>query len=141
VSLLSLRRTSVALLASQRAAAERTIGAGETRVRHAVEAGQIGEWELDLDTDVSVRDLRHDQIFGYREPVAEWGIDTFMSHVLPEDRPATEEAFRLSGATGTGWNIQCRIRRADDGEVRWIAAYSAPQLDAGGRAIKLFGMV
>ena len=35
----------------------------ERRTNLALEAGQMGTWELDLKTDTSVRSLRHDQIF------------------------------------------------------------------------------
>jgi hypothetical protein len=43
---------------AQRADAER-------RTNLALDAGQMGTWELDLATDTVVRSLRHDQIFGY----------------------------------------------------------------------------
>ena len=113
----------------------------ETRLRLAIEAGRIGEWELDLATNTSVRALRHDQIFGHDAPILDWGLDTFLGHVLSEDRATVEDAFERAARTGAGWNFQCRIRRNSDDAVRWIAAYSAPQLDDAGRTVKLFGMV
>ncbi len=127
--------------AIERARAERILRENAARLRLAVEAGQIGEWELDVGADSSVRSPRHDQIFGHDEPVAEWGFETFISHVLPEDRPAVELAFRQAAQTGEGWNITCRIHRRNDDEIRWINVRSTPQTDAAGGAVKLFGMV
>jgi len=124
-----------------RSRAEATLRDSETRLRVAVEAGRIGEWELDLGTDNSVRALRHDQIFGYDGPVENWGFEAFIRHVVPEDRKSVEAAFQTATETGAGWHFECRIRRADNGEVRWIAAHSAVQFDASGRATKLFGLV
>lgn len=44
----------------------------EERLRIALEAADLGTWELDLTTDKSgVRSLRHDQIFGYEQQQAE----------------------------------------------------------------------
>ncbi len=126
---------------TERRRAEADVRESATRLRLAVEAGQIGEWELNIATNSSIRALQHDRIFGYDKPIADWGIDTFLGHVLPEDQVHTEAAFRQAAASGTGWKFQCRIRRRNDNEIRWIAAYSAPQLDEAGRVVKLFGMV
>lgn len=122
-------------------AREATLRASETRLRLAVEAGQIGEWELDLAANTSFRALRHDQIFGYDEPIQDWGFETFIRHVVAEDRPEVEAAFRRAVQSGAGWNFECRVRRANDNELRWIAAHSAPELDAQGRTRRLFGLV
>ncbi len=122
-------------------AREAALRASETRLRLAVEAGQIGEWELDLAADTSFRALRHDQIFGYEEPIQDWGFETFIRHVVAEDRPQVEAAFRHAAETGAGWHFECRIRRANDNELRWIAAHSAPERDTQGRATRLFGLV
>ena len=46
--------------------------AGETRLHFALESAQVGEWDLNLADDSSRRSLRHDQAFGYREPVEKW---------------------------------------------------------------------
>jgi PAS domain S-box-containing protein len=121
--------------------AEEELRAREIRLRLALAAGQLGEWELDLETDTSVRALRHDQIFGYDEPIENWNFETFISHVLPEDRPQVEESFHKAAATGAGWHFECRIRRANDGEIRWIAASGEPQLAADGHVTKIFGLV
>jgi PAS domain S-box-containing protein len=121
--------------------AQEAITESEARLRFALAAGQLGEWELDIATDTSVRALRHDQIFGYDEPVENWGFETFISHVLPEDRPHVEEKFRQAAETGTGWHFECRIRRVGDGEIRWIAANSQPLRGPDGRVAKIFGFV
>ncbi|MFC1456576.1 sensor histidine kinase [Microvirga arabica] len=113
----------------------------EERLRLAVAAGQLGEWELDLETDTSVRAIRHDQIFGYDQPLDEWGFEAFISHVLPEDRQQVEEKFRAAAATGSAWHLECRIQRANDGTIRWIEARGQPQRAADGRITKIYGIV
>ncbi len=51
----------------------------ERRTNVALEAGQMGTWELDLKTDTSVRSLRHDQIFGYTTLQEDWGNERFLA--------------------------------------------------------------
>ncbi len=126
---------------TERQLAEEALRTSETRLRLAAAAGQLGEWELDVATDTSVRALRHDQIFGYDEPVADWGFETFIGHVVPEDKQHVEQAFRTAAAEGSGWHFECRIRRANDGQIRWIATHSEPQIGADGRVERIFGLV
>ena len=132
--------SQTAALAIERYRSDAALRTSEARLRLAIDAGQIGEWELDLDRNTSVRALRHDQIFGYDRPVKDWGIDTFLAHVVPEDRQAVETSFSRAAESGI-WKIQCRIKRSNDGEIRWINSYGAPQSDETGRIVKLFGVV
>ena len=66
---------------------------GERRMSLALDAGQMGIWDLDLATDTSVRSLRHDQIFGYTTLQGEWGTTNLLACVVPEDRAGVSDAF------------------------------------------------
>ena len=82
------------------------------------------------------------QIFGYSDPPQAWSYDTFLSHVLPEDREHVTGTFKRAVATGTEWHFECRIARAGDGEVRWIEAKGRAAEDRGGtQAAHLLGVV
>ena len=126
---------------AERRRIEEELKAREIRLRLALAAGQLGEWELDLETDTALRALRHDRIFGHDQPVENWGYETFIGHVLPEDREHVDKAFRAAVENGTGWHFECRIRRAGDGEIRWIEASSEPLTGSDGRVVKIFGLV
>ena len=47
----------------------------DRRTTLALDAGQMGTFELDLETDSFIRSLRHDQIFGYATLQPEWRIE------------------------------------------------------------------
>ncbi|AWI90332.1 hybrid sensor histidine kinase/response regulator [Methylobacterium sp. DM1] len=106
----------------------------------ALEAAEMGDWELGLRSGTSRRTPRHDAIFGYREPVASWDVETFLGHVVPEDRPQVRAAFDGVGATES-LDLRCRIKRADDGAVRWIALRGKAYLDEAGRVRTMAGVV
>jgi PAS domain S-box-containing protein len=121
----------------------REVQTQDARLQIALEAGRLGSWELELDTDVSARSLRHDRIFGYDRAPPSWGYAVFIEHVLPEDRARVEAAFREAVESHATWHFECRIRRANDGAIRWIEAYGRPDQDAvdGRRPQRLLGIV
>jgi len=111
----------------------RTLGEvrnGEARLRLALEGGLLGSWDFDLISGNATRTPRYDQIFGYPGPPPPWSYDTFLDHVLPEDREHVASTFRRAVDARAEWHFECRIHRASDGEVRWIEARGQPD---GGR--------
>jgi PAS domain S-box-containing protein len=118
--------------------AEEALRRSQDRLEFALETSHTGAWDLDLDNHTAFRSLQHDRIFGYQELVPHWTYETFLEHVLPEDRAAVDAQFQHAIATQSDWNFECRIRRAD-GEVRWVfgagrhrtAETGGPRLMAG----------
>lgn len=68
----------------------------EKRLRLALEAGDLGSWELDLASGIVMSTPRYMQIFGYTDPSEDWSYDSFLQHVLLEDREPVDKAFRAA---------------------------------------------
>ena len=137
-------RTQAAELQAQAEELQATAAAlaeSEMRLRFAFTVADLGPWDLDLVRGGSWRSPRHDEIFGYREPLAEWTYEDFLAHVHPGDRESVAGRFGRALETAAAWDFVCRIVRADDGEVRWIHGRGEPVLDAGGRPVRLIGVV
>jgi PAS domain S-box-containing protein len=115
----------------------------EARLEVALEAGNLGSWELDLVSDSATRSRRHDQIFGYDQLLPRWGYASFIEHVVSEDRDRVQEAFQHALETGTTWHFDCRIRRAGDGAIRWIEASGRPYPEGarGDQVRRMLGIV
>jgi PAS domain S-box-containing protein len=111
----------------------------EQRMSLALEAGQMGTWELDLATNTSVRSLRHDEIFGYTTPQSEWGLENFFACVVPEDQAAAHQAFEDIFSTGA-ISLECRIRWPDS-SLHWISAQGRVDRDAHGDPVRVVGIV
>ncbi len=94
----------------------------EQRLRLALEAGELGGWELDLASFAATTTPRTMQIFGYGDARPSWNYSAMLDHVLPEDRPLVDDGLRRTLDTGTEWHFECRIRRGGDGALRWIEA-------------------
>ena len=126
--------------AHQRQAAEAELLASQRRLELALEASQMGLWDLDLVHDVSHRTLRHDQIFGYDTLQPAWGREVLLPHLHPDDRAIEARAFTDAFATGN-FAMEVRIIRHGDGALRWIASQGKLFRDASGEPTRLMGSV
>ncbi|MEJ7808199.1 MAG: PAS domain-containing protein [Telluria sp.] len=85
---------------------------------------RIGDWDLNLINDTAHRSLRHDQCFGYTEPIASWGFASFIEHVHPDDRAFVVSQFDRAQRELTDWNFECRVIWPDH-SIHWIAAHGS----------------
>lgn len=120
--------------------AEEALRESNTRLQLALDAGQLGDWDLDLVTKTARRCLRHDQIFGYDSLLPEWSYEIFLSHIIPEDREFVEQKFQQTLSTGEEWDFECRIVRCDR-TIHWIWASGSIYQDANGKPIRMLGII
>jgi len=123
------------------ALAEEALRFAEARLRLALDAAELGDWELDLQTYESMRrSPRHDRIFGYEEPVEEWSYERFMEHVHTEDREKVDRLFGRALERAEPWDFECRIHRSD-GALRWIWARGGFHHNSAGEPVLALGVV
>ena len=125
----------------ERSVAERTrdLEVARESLEIALDAADMGSWDLDLVNDEARRTLRHDEIFGYPSLQPHWGRELFLEHVVPEDRQVAAAAFDDAARTGS-LDIECRIEGAD-GVGRWIAARGRIHYDDQRRPVRMTGVV
>jgi signal transduction histidine kinase len=89
-----------------------------TRLRVALEAGQLGEWDLDLRINELVASPRCKLNFG-RPADAPFTYADLLATIHPDDRTAVERAVRQAIAERSEYDIEHRIVCVS-GEVRWV---------------------
>jgi PAS domain S-box-containing protein len=124
---------------TERKKAEEDLIEAKISLELAIDASKLGVWVLDLIKDTSVRNLRHDQIFGYNEKIAEWGAKTFFEHIITEDRPSVQAAFDEAMKTDRLY-FECRILWPDK-SVHCITATGKTVKDSAGKPQELIGTV
>lgn len=105
----------------------------------ALNAADMGSWDIDLTTGTATRTLRHDQIFGYSELLSEWTVEIFLRHVDQEQRAAIAAEFEAAPTSGF-IDFECGIMTAG-GEHRWISAKGSMRYDSAGRPERMTGVV
>ena len=125
---------------TERREAQEQVRESKARLHFALESAQIGDWDLNLETDSAYRSLRHDQAFGYSQPVTEWGFQTFIQHVHPDDRERVSVAFQKALAEKDDWKIECRVIWPDQ-SVHWILVHGSLYRDAAGNSKRMLGLV
>jgi PAS domain S-box-containing protein len=94
----------------------------------------VGSWELDVDTATMVASPEGHRIYGLEDAVVLLGA--VQAVVLPEYRVALDEALTGCVAGTAKYDVEFKIRRANDGAIRDI--YSVAEYDAERRRVTGF---
>jgi PAS domain S-box-containing protein len=122
--------------------AEQALRQSEERLNRAEEIAHLGSWELDLVTNrLSWSDEVY-RIFGLK--LQEFGAtyEAFLEAVHPDDRQMVDAAYSSSLREGKdAYEIEHRVVRKVDGEVRIIYEKCEHVRDQNGRIVRSVGMV
>lgn len=99
------------------------------RLQIALDASQIGVWELDIATGRLHWDARMLQLYGFETNVNETDVDEWKRRLHPHDRDATAKRFDNAIRTNSDYSTQFRII-TDAGEIRHLRAFGAVYRDA-----------
>jgi diguanylate cyclase (GGDEF)-like protein len=99
------------------------------RLQLALDASQIGVWELDIATGRLHWDMRMRQLYAMDPDISETDIDVWRNSIHPEDREATSKRFDNAIRTNSDYSTQFRII-TETGEVRHLRAFGAVYRDA-----------
>ena len=105
----------------------------------ALEAADMGSWDIDVRTGLAKRTLRHDQIFGYGALLPIWNVDVFLRHVDADQRQMVARQFEDATVTGS-IDFECSITTSG-GEHRWIAAKGRVRYDPDAQPVRMTGVV
>jgi PAS domain S-box-containing protein len=91
----------------------------EDSLQLALDAAEMGHWDLDLLNDKLSHSARYDQIFGDAAGGVSGQLETIFSSFVPEDRAAVKDDFLRAKSAGSV-EFERRIRRLNDGAIRWV---------------------
>ncbi|WP_207481350.1 histidine kinase dimerization/phosphoacceptor domain -containing protein [Arenibaculum pallidiluteum] len=118
--------------------AEGDLRASELRHRLALAAALMGDWEIDLETDLVERSPQTDRLFGIAGP-GPLPAPLLLEQVHPDDRPTLVEALTEARLRRQPIDVEIRVG-AEDGPVTWLAV-RGEALDAeNGRPQRLIGV-
>jgi PAS domain S-box-containing protein len=106
----------------------------------ATRAGEIGIWHYDLATQKSYWNEQLYLLLGLAPRIGSETQERFFEFIHPEDRQGALESMQTILELGDEIDLEFRIVRADDGQIRWLAARGAIDRDAAGRAVRIQGV-
>ncbi len=102
---------------------------------------QTGSWVSDPDAagrlEWSAQTCR---IFGIEPAAFDHRVETFFSHVHPDDRAAVRLAAGASLGEDVPYDVEHRIVRAD-GRIRWVHQQAGVVRDAAGKPVRMIGVI
>ncbi len=108
---------------------------------NAQKIARLGSWVLDMRTNDLTWSKQVFEIFGVPEKDRALTYKQFMSMVYPDDREEVDRAYWQALHAKRPYDIEHRIIRQSDGEVRWVAELCEHQRDAEGNVIRSDGIV
>jgi len=114
--------------------ARRGIEDTEERIRLAVDAAEIGTFDLDIETGQMLTSERFDVIFGFNSHA---GWDMYRNAIHPDDRDNRDGAHEIAIATGKLF-YEVRVIHPDE-SIHWIRVQGKMYYDKKGSPARLLG--
>ena len=112
----------------------------EERLRFATDGAGMGTWDVDLRTGRVVWNRQNALLLGYDSEASQASTKRWWALVHEDDRPAVRQAMKNARNNGSLYQSEHRIRRADTGELRWLAPYGRIHYNGDGRPTRFVGV-
>ncbi len=122
----------------QRDTAERALSESETLRSHAESLAHLGSWEWDVAKDRFLPSTEWRRVTGVTDESL--SRDSVLGIAHPEDLPEIREKLARTMDNGKPFELEHRIVRADNGEIRWIKVHAEMEFHDD-RPVKLYGFV
>ncbi|HEX7504776.1 MAG TPA: PAS domain S-box protein, partial [Syntrophales bacterium] len=126
-------------VAMQRIQSQREIVESSQRLQLALDAGGMGMWAWDLQTNRMMWNPKEYELMGL--PAGDGVVDAeeFFRYVHPEDAPELRDSLGDVIAHGSLFVREFRIARAD-GQIRWLASVGRVIRTASGQPLSFIGI-
>ena len=112
----------------------------EERLRFATDGAGMGTWDVDLRTGRVVWNRQNALLLGFDSETVQASTKRWWALVHEDDRPIVRQAMRNARNSGNLYQGEHRIRRADTGELRWLAPYGRIHYSGDGRPTRFVGV-
>lgn len=111
------------------------------RLQFALQAAQVGTWDLDIVNQLVWWDERCKQLYGFRQnDVVPY--NQVLSYIHPDDQSQVSQAVQwaLNPRSGGQYAIKFRTIGAEDGQLRWLRCQGQAYFDDQGIAYRFSGI-
>ena len=125
---------------TDRRRADERLRESEERLRLAVDAAEVGFWDVDVVNDILIWPPRTKAMFGISADVPVTMQD-FYDGLHPDDRETTSEVYASAADPGIRalYDVEYRTVGKEDGIVRWVGAKGRGVFDEAGTCLRVVG--
>ena len=130
-------RLAVIMDVTERKRAQDALIESRKRLELALEAAELGTWEVDIETGIVTASPRTCAMFHFDSAlphVADW-----IARLHPDDRERVAGEIQRAIAGPSRYETEYRVI-AEDGSTRWVFAKAVPVADSQGRTTRLIGV-
>ncbi len=125
---------------TERNRAQAALRASEERLRLAMEAADLGAWDVNVRTGEAVWSQRHARMQGYEPSPGTVSIQRWKDRIHPDDLDRVmAEVERAQQAHGL-FSVEHRTVWGDSGEERWLSLYGRFFYDEAGIPVRFSGV-
>jgi two-component system CheB/CheR fusion protein len=106
----------------------------------ATTAAEVGIWSLDIAKQTLAWSDLHKKMWGYSNLETNLKYEEWHKLIVPEDKETAFAAVEKALKTKTLYEVSYRIKRADNGDIRWINSSGQYFYDDAGEPITLTGV-
>jgi PAS domain S-box-containing protein len=126
---------------TERNITERALADARSQLDAALQAGAIATWTWDIPGNRLFADGRLAALFNLPPSDGDGAsLDNYVQAIHPDDAQKVTAALERAVETGDDYEADYRIVQAD-GSVRWVTARGRAERDAGGRAVRMPGVL
>jgi PAS domain S-box-containing protein len=124
---------------TERKRLEEALWMSEEKLRIALEAGHMGSWDWDIESNLIHWSAHLDASFGLVGDGLGVSYETFMGLVHPQDRTLVDQEMRRALEEGTDFTVEFRAGVVD-GTVCWKRIQGQVLQDEAGKPIRMIGI-
>jgi PAS domain S-box-containing protein len=128
-------------LSGEKKAAEDDLRRSEQRLQKAQAIAHVGNWELDLSSQLIWCSDEAINIYGLDHRSREFPYEAIKNSPLPEFRPMLDDTLNRLLKYNESYDIEFKIRRVNDGAVRSILSKAELILEPDGEQVKVIGVI
>lgn len=128
----------IALDVTRRKRAETALRASEEKLRLALDAAQMGTWDLDVARSLVILSQRTLELFRFPPGAPPRDLGSFLAAVHPDDRERVRGAVSSALEQRASFDQEMRVPWPGEG-VRWLACRGRAFLDEAGIPVRMAG--
>ena len=110
------------------------------QLKLATDSAKVGIWSLDIVSTKLEWSSIHKILWGYNEYAENLTYEDWHKVILPEDKELAFQRIEESKKNHSIYEVEYRIKRANDGSIVWIKSTGQYQYNEFGAALMLYGI-